>query len=175
MNQAGDVANWPQVSDNPAQENEMLRGVSQYVANSADSAPVSMVADQAISASGKITLQESPEGYTYIALGLPYDRAWASLARALERSTFEITDRDRSEGDYYTLFIGPSNAEDEGWFDWLFEADEEHPMAGENFVVSVNSVDDDNVTIRLQPQQGAENFDKRQEQGLLSLIKGNIN
>lgn len=175
MNQAGDTSSWPAVSDDPEQAGEMLRGVAQYLANSADSAPVSMIAEQGITATGKISMQEAPEGYTYIRLALPYDRAWASLGRALTESTFEITDRDRSNGKYYARFIGASAEEESGWLDWVWDSDEEHPMAGQLFVVSMQSVDEQQVTIRLQPQEDTGSFGKREEQALLALIKGNIN
>lgn len=173
MNQAGDVNSWPTVSDDLDVESEMLRAVSQFLANSSDSAPVSMIAEQAISGGGKITMQESPEGYTYIRLELPYERAWASLGRALEKSGFEITDRDRSSGDYYVRLVGLADEEEEGWFDWLFP-DEEHPMAGREFKVSLASLDERAVEIRLQQQNATEPLPKREEQGLLALIKGNI-
>ena len=100
MNQAGNVNAWPPKSDEPAQAAEMLRAIAQYLADSAESPPVSMIAEQGISAGGKISMQEATEGYTYIRLELPYDRAWASLGRALEESTFVIADRDRSAGIY---------------------------------------------------------------------------
>ncbi len=174
MNQAGEVDSWPAVSDDLELEAEMLRAVSQYVANSADSAPVSMVAEQAISAGGKISMQESPKGYTYIRLDLPFDRAWASLGRALEKSGFEITDRDRSSGAYYVRLVGQPDEQEEGWFDWLFGGEKEHPMAGREFLVSVNALDQASVEIRLQEQNAAEPLPKRDEQGLLALIKGNI-
>ncbi len=54
MNQAGDVDSWPLKSDDTELESQMLRGVAQYIANSTDAASVSMVADQAMSANGKI-------------------------------------------------------------------------------------------------------------------------
>ena len=90
MHQAGDVENWPAKSDDPELAGQMLQAVAQYLANSADSAPVSMIAEQGIRATGKISMQESADGYTYIHLELPYARAWASLGRALAKSTFEI-------------------------------------------------------------------------------------
>jgi outer membrane protein assembly factor BamC len=175
MNQAGDVDNWPASSDNPEQAMEMLRAIAQFLADSADSAPVSMIAEQGISASGKISMQESPEGYTFILLNLPYDRAWASVGRALEVSTFEITDRDRSTGEYYARFLGPNSQEEDGWMDWLWDSDEDHPMADQMFLVTVKDRDENSVTVRLQPQDSEVAFDKREEQGLLALIKGNIN
>ncbi len=173
MNQAGDIQNWPPQSDDPAQAQEMLRAVAQYLADSADSTPVSMVANQGITSSGKISLQEAPEGYTFIELALPYYRAWASLGRALPLSHFEITDRDQTAGVYYTRFIGPEDGDDDGWFDWLWGEDE-HPMAGREFIVTMESAGDGVVTIRLSPQDDELPFDKREEQGLLALIKGNI-
>lgn len=173
MHQAGDINTWPARSDDKEQEDDILMSVAQYIANSADSAPVSMIADQSISATGKISLQEAPEGYTYISLGLPFDRAWASLARGLENSSFEVTDRDRSAGVYYVRFVGPESDEEEGWLDWLFE-DEEHPLAGKEFRVTMASEGEQAVRIRLQPQDPEASFDQREEQSLLALIKGNI-
>ena len=174
MNQAGDINSWPSRSDNLEPETEILQGVAQYVANSADSTPVSMIADQSISASGKISLQESADGRTFIRVGLPYQRAWASLARALEKSTFEITDRDRSKGEYYVNFLGPEAEEEDGWFDWLFD-DEEHPMAGQSFLVKMESENESGGAITLVQQGASDTLDIRQEQALLALLKGNIN
>ena len=175
MNQAGDVTVWPATSDDLQQETEMLRGMAQYIANSADSAPVSMIADQAISATGRISLQETSQGDTYIELILPYDRAWASTAKGLEDSNFEIIDRDRSAGEYYVRFIGIESEEEDGWFDWLWGGDEKHPLADSEFLVTVVKQTDEAVAIRLQPREPDPAFDRRQEQALLSLIKGNIN
>ncbi len=174
MYQAGDGQTWPQSSDNPEQESEMLRAVAQFIANSTESAPVSMIADQSMSASGKISLQEAPEGYAYIRVGLPFNRGWASLAKALEDSRFEITDRDRSAGTYYARFLGPDSGDEDGWFDWLFSDDEEHPLAGKDFEIIMSAEGEANSRIRLQRTEPDSDFDKRQEQALLSLIKGNI-
>jgi len=165
---------WPARSDDIDQAQNMLRAVSQYLADSAETAPVSMIAEQGIAASGKIALEESDSGHTFIRLGLPYDRAWASLGLALERSAFEVSDRDRSSGTYYATFIGPEEEEESGWMDWLWSSDEPHPMADEKFLIILESLDAENVSIRLRPQDDNEAFTKREEQGLLALIKGNI-
>jgi outer membrane protein assembly factor BamC len=166
---------WPPRSDDAEQAHSMLRAVAQYLADSAESAPVSMIAEQGISATGKIALEESEAGYTFIRLELPYDRAWASLGLALERSSFEVSDRDRSKGTYYAKFVGPEEEEDSGWMDWLWNSDEDHPMANQDFLIIMEALDDNTVSIRLRPQAELQDFDKREEQGLLSLIKGNIN
>ena len=59
--------------------------------------------------------------------------------------------------------------------DWLWDSDEDHPLAGQLFLISMEAVDEQAVTIRLQPQEDVADFGKREEQGLLALIKGNIN
>jgi outer membrane protein assembly factor BamC len=175
MHQAGDAQRWPERSDDLALEGEMLRALAQYIANGAENVPVSMVAEQSISATGRISLQEAPDGHTYIRLSLPYDRAWASVGRALENSRFEITDRDRSAGRYYARFLGaPDEDEDGGWFDWLFGSDED-PLSDEIFVVSVESLDAQTVAVRLRPQEDGDRIDRGEEQSLLALLKGNIN
>lgn len=175
QSQAGDVASWPARSDDLNQESEMLRSLAQFIANSAEAAPVSMVAEQGISAGGRITLQENDSGIPYLALQLPFDRAWASLGRALEKSTFEITDRDRSQGLYYAVFLGPESGEEEGWFDWLWDSDDAHPQAGETFTISAVDGGVSGVEIFLRPAEEGVELAPRDQQALLSLIKGNIN
>jgi len=175
QNQAGEVSSWPERSDNVEQEAEMLRSLAQYIANSADAAPVSMIAEQGIAAGGRISLQEKPDGEPYILLQLPFDRAWASLGRALEKSTFEVKDRDRSQGLYYARFLGPEGGVDEGWFSWLWDVEEEHPHAGDSFIVSMENRGDAGVHIFLRAQDDATELTVRNQQALLSLIKGNIN
>ena len=178
QNQAGDVNAWPGESDNADQEQEMLKALAQYIANSAGTAPVSMVAEQAISATGKISLQETGGGEPYIQLALPFDRAWASLGRALEKSTFEVTDLDRSSGLYYANFLGPQGEDEGGWFDWLWDSDDDHPQAGQPFVISVEAseVKEAEVSIFLRhAREATVSLEKRDQQALLTLIKGNIN
>ena len=175
MHQAGDVTEWPALSDDTAQEQEMLRAVSQFIANSADSAPVSMLADRAMSAEGKLTLEDAPGGGSMLRLGLPFTRAWASVGKALEDSRFEITDRDRSEGLYYARFLGEAADEDGGWFSWMFSDEDENPMIGRDFLVRVAAAGDKAVTIGIAPVAGAAPLEKRDQQALLTLLKGNIN
>ncbi len=167
--------NWPAQSDNTEQEGEFLQAVAQFLANSADTAQVSMVADQAIDATGKIALKETKGGEPYIALALPYERAWASLGRALEKSTFEITDRDRSSGEYFTVFRGSDAEEDDGWFDWLWGDDDDQPYVGDAFVITMAREGEDAVTIHLRTQDPTVTLETREQQALLALIKGNIN
>lgn len=174
MRQSGGADTWPAKSDDPAQAAEMLQAVAQYLADSTESAPVSMIAEQGISADGKIAMIEAPEGYSYLQLGLPFDRAWASLGRALEETVFEITDKNRSSGVYYVLYNGEGATQEQGWWASLWSANDANPLVGQVFTITVKAVSDQAVSIRVQPTDTSKPFDNRQDQELLMLIKGNI-
>ncbi len=163
---------WPEKSSDPEQATDMLRTVAQFLADSAETAPVSMVAEQGISATGKIALREYETGENYIELQLPYDRAWASLGKALESASFEVIDRDRSEGVYYARFLGPEDEEDSSMFDWLWG--EEDPAEQEIFLVSMQAASPGIVHITLTPEDEELALTKRDSQVLLALIKGQI-
>lgn len=174
MRQAPNATDWPAKSDDPKQAADMLQALAQFLADSAESAPVSMIAEQGISAGGKITMMTAPDGASYLQLALPYDRAWASLGRALEKSAFEITDRDRSGGVYYVKFLGQAKADQQSWWASLWDSDEMKPMIGQAFLVSMQKVTEQSVSIHLQPQDDSLEFEHREDEDLLAMIKGNI-
>jgi outer membrane protein assembly factor BamC len=174
MYQAGDISSWPEASADNERGSEMLLSVAQYIAGSTDSAPVSMMAQQAISAGGKVSILEDASGVPYILLRLPYYRAWASTERALRESSFSIRDLDRSNGRFYVRFVPPE--EEDGWFDWLFGGDEElsEEVGDQDYLVTVKESGDDQVDITLAREDGLE-MQAAEVQALLALIKGNIN
>jgi outer membrane protein assembly factor BamC len=174
MRRSGSNAEWPTQSDDPSQADAMLQALAQFLADSAETAPVSMIAEQGISAGGKITLQQDPDGDSSLRLELPFDRAWASVGRALEKSSFEITDRDRSGGTYYVRFLGQAAVEEKGWWASLWNSDDAKAMVGQVFVVTLQSLPDEAVGIRLKPQDSGLSFETREQQELLLRIKGNI-
>ena len=51
------------------------------------------------------------EGRPYLALYLPFDRAWASLGLALKKASFKVTDLNRSTGVYYVHAIPKAKKE----------------------------------------------------------------
>ena len=166
---------WPSQSDDVELEGEMLRGVAQFIANSADTAPVSMMAEQSISAAARVALVDADGGDAYISLELPFDRAWASLARSLELSGFEITDRNRSTGEYYVSYRGDPEEEGGGWFSWFGGGDEDrHPAQDLPLLVTLQQVRDGQMEIRLRPEQADGKLEEDDRRSLLVLIKGNI-
>lgn len=175
MFQAGDISSWPDNSADSERSSRMLLALAQYVASSTDTAPVSMMAAQAISAGGKVTLQEDAEGMPYIWLQLPYYRAWASVERALRESSFTVRDLDRSNGLFYIRFVPPED-EGNGWFDWLFGEDEAtaEAIGDQDYVLKVAEGGEGEALITLRREDGVP-LEIAQAQALLSLIKGNIN
>ncbi len=165
-------APWPQVSDDPELEQTMLRNIAQFIANSADAAPVSMMADRAMGDAGRITIEDT-DNYTRIRLNLPFNRAWASVNKALPESGFAIDDKNRSEGVFYVTFVGQQAEEDSGWFDWLWGGEDENPLLGKQYLVKLASVQDDLMYITLTGQDGSA-VDRREQQALLTLLKGTI-
>lgn len=175
MFQAGDINSWPAASSNLENEHEVLLEIAQYIANNVDTATVSMMAQQAISASGKVSMQENSDGRPMIRLGLPYNRAWASLERALRDANFEIQDKDRSSGSYFVHYARPAD-EESGWLDWLFDSSESDPvgeLAEHNYRVEVSEQNAELVNITIRREDGQE-LSLSHQQSILALIKGKI-
>lgn len=174
MFRTSEAGAWPESSDDFELESEMLRSVAQFIANSADNAPVSMMAEQSIAATGKLQLIEEGD-LAYLRLELPFDRAWASVSRAIEDAGFAITDRNRSTGSYYMTYVGTEEEEDGGWFGWFGSDDDENPLRDVPLLVTVEDSGDEVQLIRVRPEQ--DDADLSRENALLALqmLKGNIN
>ncbi len=171
--QAGDINRWPEASADAERGSDMLLAVAQFIANSAETAPVSMMAQQAMGDGGKVTMQEDTDGEPFVRLALPYYRAWASVDRALRESSFTVRDLDRSGGLFYVRFVPPE--EDEGWFSWLFGSEEEENLlTQQDYIVRVSEETSDQVRIEMAREDGGE-MTRGQKQQLLALVKGNIN
>ena len=172
QNRSVEDASWPRESDDGDLERKMLQDVAQYLANSADTTPISMMADRSMSDSGRIALEDT-ERETRIRLELPFDRAWASLVKGTEQADFVIDDRNRSEGVLYATFVGPQDDEDSGWFDWLWGGEDEHPLAGHKYQIHLDQAGEAVMLITLRGIEG-EPVDRREQQALLTILRGNI-
>jgi outer membrane protein assembly factor BamC len=171
--QTGDINSWPATSSDIERESDMLMAVAQFIANTAEAAPVSMMAQQSMGEGGRVSLQEDSDGTPFVRLKLPYYRAWASVDRALRESSFRVRDLDRSRGVFYVRFVPPE--EDSGWFDWLLGDDEDaEEAASQDYLLTVKEESENEVRIDLAREDGAA-LDRAQAQQLLSLLKGNIN
>ena len=176
MFQAGDIDAWPEESADLVEEDRQLRELAQYVANNVDQTPVSMMAQQSISASGRVSMQEDSAGNPVIRLELPFYRAWASLDRAIRDSSFEITDRNLTEKVYFMRYSPDSDEEDGGWFGWLFGGDDNsRTEALEKYGYRLQLVEDGENSVLITVHREDDGpLDQEQAQGILALIKGNI-
>lgn len=175
MYQAGDVNSWPKASADTAEERLVLRELAQYVANNFEQAPVSMMAQQSISAHGRVSMQEDSDGNPFIKLELPFHRAWASMDRAVRESNFEILDRDRSKKVYFLHYVRPLE-EDSGWLDWLFDSSDDAPaneLSQYDYRLQIDETDAESVQISIHRQDGGP-LSQGHAQSILALIKGNI-
>ena len=103
----------------------------------------------------------------------PFDRASASLVKGVEEADFVIDDRNRSEGVLYATFVGPQDEEDSGWFDWLWGGEDDHPLAGHHYQIHLDAAGDNVMLITLRGGEGEE-VERREQQALLTILRGNI-
>ena len=172
MSKDVDITNWPELSDDPELEQSMLRNIAQFIANSAESAPVSMMAEQAMTGLGRIALVEAVDG-PQLRLDLPFNRAWAATEKGFNDAGFRLDDKNRSAGLFYVTYVGPEGEDEGGWFGWLWGSDVEDPLVGREFQVQVTTQTEAQVIINVLGPEG-ESIDSLEQQGLLTLLQGNI-
>ena len=111
---------WSQTSSLKMREDNMVKLLSEHLANTPNQASHSLLA-QGIGSASRISLNYDAENRPYLALYLPFDRAWASLGLALRKASFEVSDLNRSAGVYYAHSIPKAKKEKErGFFKRLF-------------------------------------------------------
>ena len=175
QNQAKDIdlTSWPENSDDDDLEQKMLRNIAQFIANNAESAPVSMMAGQAMTGAGRISLEESSAG-TRLKLALPFNRAWAATEKGFADAGFRVDDKNRSAGLFYVTYLGPDGEDSESWFGWLWGGgDSDDPLIGREFQVMLSTEERKLIYIDVLDAQG-QPIDQIEQQGLLILLQGNI-
>ena len=164
---------WPRDSSNPEREDLMVRELAQYFADSAAASTVSMLAQQAIEASGKAFLRTDEQGRGFIWLQLPFDRAWASLGSGLEKAGFALKDWDRSKGTYWVEYQPPrdEDEEEEGFFASLLSWGDDDEVAPEPYLVHMRELQGDKpaMGITIEPTEGELGDEDRER--LLKRIK----
>lgn len=164
---------WPANSSNDERAKMMTQELAQYLADSSAAAAVSMLAQQAMDSSGKITLEENDQSQTYIRLSLPFGRAWASLGRSLEKSGYHVDDLNRSEQVYYVHYLDKMSKENKkGFFSRLFSRGDKdaEKNKGIPYLVKLSQQDDNTVAITIERQSG-KTMSKSETEHLLKLIK----
>lgn len=168
---------WPATSDSAARERWMLDELANYLAQDDGKASVSLLA-QGISTASKVSMATGGNGRPVIRLQLPYDRAWASLGMALERSKFQVVDLDRSTGHYFVDYrpdLAPGEKpEEQGMFSRLFGgwgSDDESLEGKYQLKMQDHGAW---VEISLAAPEGADPLSPERTEEVLLLIKGNL-
>lgn len=161
---------WPATSTNPEREQIMIEELSQYLADSTAAASVSMLAQQAIDSSGRVSIEQPKEGEPYLKLDLPFSRAWASVGLAVKKAGFTVDDLDRSQRLLYVNYIEIDPEADEGgfFFGWFGGGGEE--LEGIDYLVKMQEISSETVIITVHSPEG-EPMPEGEAAKLLKLIK----
>lgn len=110
-----------------------------------NSSSVSLTAERDFDAPTRVELSTDGSGVPLLLLQIDYDRAWASVGRALEQSDLRVEDVDRSQGLYFVNLSETAVVPEEkrGFFSRVFgsDADKETVEArAERYRVRLSSV-----------------------------------
>ena len=170
---AAGLEQWPNQSSDKQRETLLSDELAQFLANS-PAAAVSMLAQQTIDSSGRVTIEEYTRTRPYIKLQLPFSRAWASLRRALDKAGYKIDDLDRSERLFYVHYSEEqASGEEPGFFASLFGGKDETRADAVAYLVKVTEPDSESVEITIEAvEPGA--VGAMEPKTLLKLIKRHI-
>lgn len=157
----------------------MVRELAGYLADTQDQSSVSLLA-QGISTTNKVYMIRDDADRPILDLRLPYERAWASLGRAIERGGFVANDLNRDAGVYYVTYDPAATDEEDddsgimdALFGWWGDSDaDENVWIGRAYRVHVQQAEE-GVTIKIETETGAA-FDAGEAEFILSVIKANL-
>ncbi|MCG8415679.1 MAG: outer membrane protein assembly factor BamC [Pseudomonadales bacterium] len=125
------VVTWPEVSSSADLEQDMLRSVSQFLADRNDiyqASSASLLAGT-IQAESKANIIEDAGGDPILELKVDYNRAWVQIRQALESAEIDIVDSNRDQSFFSVRFAGiVQDEESPGFFGRLLgrsDADEQ--------------------------------------------------
>jgi len=131
----GGRVNWPSRSTDPEREGWMIDEMSTALAAESSGAAASLVAQAIGGSSAKVQLQEPAGREPYISMNLPMDRAWATVAHALNAGAYRLHQEDADIGILYVTYDEDRELTDEeeegGWFSWGGKGEDELAQAAE--------------------------------------------
>ncbi|AWF80037.1 lipoprotein-34 [Microbulbifer sp. A4B17] len=128
--QVGGSVNWPKQSSSPEREGWMIDEMSTALASETAAATASLVAQAIGSSTLKVQLREPAGNEPYIAMGLEMDRAWATVAHAVNSGAYRLHREDADIGLFYVTYdeereLATDEEDDGGWFSWGGKSDED--------------------------------------------------
>ncbi|AOS95621.1 lipoprotein [Microbulbifer aggregans] len=119
---ASAAVTWPEMSSNPEREGWMIDEMSTALAADATGAAASLVAQAIGGGSVKVQLKEPAGQEPFITLALSRDRAWATVAHAVNSGAYRMHGEDADLGIFYVTYDEDRELTDEeedgGWFSW---------------------------------------------------------
>lgn len=113
------VITWPEDSSSVDLEQDMLRSVSQFLADRNDiyqASSASLLAGT-IQAESKANIITGVSGDPVLELKVDYNRAWVQIRQALQSANIDIVDENRDQSFFSVRFAGIMEEEDQpGWF-----------------------------------------------------------
>ncbi|WP_193165065.1 outer membrane protein assembly factor BamC [Microbulbifer hainanensis] len=112
---------WPDQSTSPEREDWMIDEMSSALAAESSGAAASLVAQAIGGGSVKVRVQEPAGKEPYISMNLAMDRAWATVAHALNVGAYRLHKEDSDIGIFYVTYDEKrelSDEDDGGWFSW---------------------------------------------------------
>lgn len=166
-----ETLDWSAHLSDAEREEWMVGELASWLANLGESSSVSLMA-QGLSTASKMYLVRDDQGRQVIDLRLPFDRAWASLGRALQKGEFDVTDLDRDGGRYYVRYE-PGQEDKPGFIGRIFRrGPKDQPGTGISYIVDVNKVDV-GVLVGIRREDG-ESLEEEITDLLLGVIRGNL-
>ncbi len=156
---------WTQRPSDPELEAEFLRrllvrlGAEQEKAKAivASGGPSPAAGEAGAGAVARSQLVTQPAGLSYVEIPDPFDRAWRRVGLALDRVSFTVVDRDRSQGIYFVRYVDPKNDDREkaGLMTRLFSSDEKSKLAEQYRIVVKTQSGSATSRITIQNKDGA--------------------
>ena len=150
-----------------AVEYEMLKELGAFIAAKVSEQTVSMVAED-IPRVAKVVLDRNDQGEPVLRLHLDYERAWATLGKALDTAGVEVVESDRATG-VYTIRISDDifTGKEPGFLGklWPFGDSGEHLLQ-----INMALEDEENFVVSVQ-MSGSEVMDRELRQQVLVLIR----
>ena len=121
---------WPEISDDPEMESQVLEAISQYLADRNDiyQASTASLLAGTIEGARKANIVDTAGRPPVLALRIDFDRAWVQVRQALDNAEVEILDSDRDGSVFSVRFAGiVQQAPEPGFIRRLFGASSDAP------------------------------------------------
>ncbi len=122
--EGGDLSEWPERSHDPKVESAVLAELETYL-NQSGGSDVASLAASSIPVAQRSELVRDGAGNPVLRMSVDFNRAWAAVGNALERSEVVVSDLNRSAGVYYVDLSQTANERERGgFFSRLFRRDQ---------------------------------------------------